>query len=307
MIFWWISIGAEVGYCKSTRFCSIRRSEASCARITSFLQPQVAAGEPEVQRREARALNECVVEIVRERHFPQPREAAVLDRLRDVPFVPALLDVVDNGDWIALLIEGVHGRLPTARDSSAVTRVLSLLTRVQSLPPGLLPPMGDPSFAQLQISPWADLAADGAALDPWSVEHLDELLTLEQQAGALEGTVVCHGDFRLDNVLFTADGHTSLADWAHAKAGPDFADLVEVCIDIHVEGGPAPAVTFAAHAPTALHTSDGVTAYLAAVTGRLTRQGTFAEPPGMTDFRAFQQRQAASAQSWLARRMAAGI
>ena len=234
-------------------------------------------------------------------------EAAVLDRLRDVPFVPALLDVVDNGDWIALLIEGVHGRLPTARDSSAVTRVLSLLTRVQSLPPGLLPPMGDPSFAQLQISPWADLAADGVALDPWSVEHLDELLTLEQQAGALEGTVVCHGDFRLDNVLFTADGHTSLADWAHAKAGPDFADLVEVCIDIHVEGGPAPAVTFAAHAPTALHTSDGVTAYLAAVTGRLTRQGTFAEPPGMTDFRAFQQRQAASAQSWLARRMAAGI
>lgn len=232
------------------------------------------------------------------------REVGVLDGLRSAAFVPRLIDVVDEREWIVLLVVGVRGRLPTARDSGAVDRALALIPRVQSLDVAYFSGPDDSPFSRIQRSPWADMRADDMQFDPWCEQHFERLLEFEREAAELDAPVVCHGDFRLDNVLFAADGHTMLADWAQAARGPAFADLIEVSIDIHVEGGPRPSVTFAAHVRNfVIDSSDAVTAYLTTVAGRLTRLATFPEPPGIVGLRSYQRSQAASARAWLAERI----
>ena len=232
------------------------------------------------------------------------REVGVLETLGGSSLVPRLIDVVDDFGWVALLIVGVRGRLPTARDHGAVERALALIPRIHSLPTTGFCGPEDAPFASLQTSPWADMRADDVEFDPWCSNHLELLLELEQEAAVLDAPVVCHGDFRLDNVLFAADGRTLLGDWAQAATGPPFADLMEVSIDINVEGGPRPAQTFATHVrKIEIGSSDAVTAHLAAVAGRLTRLSTFPEPPGITNLRAFQRLQAIAARDWLAERI----
>ena len=229
----------------------------------------------------------------------------MLEQLRRAAFVPTLIDVVEDADWIALITVGAPGRLPTARDASGIDRMLALIPRIQAISTEQFPSTVDTAFAHLQISPWADMSAEDPAPDPWVRRNLERLLELERQASSLDPEVVCHGDFRLDNVLFTANGRTMLVDWAQASTGPVFADLVEACIDIEVAGGARASTTFSSHAPIAIADSDdAVNAHLAGVAGRLTRMSGFPEPPGTTHVRAFQRQQAACARAWLSERLA---
>ncbi|MCC5951010.1 MAG: aminoglycoside phosphotransferase family protein, partial [Acidimicrobiia bacterium] len=63
------------------------------------------------------------------------REGEVLEVLPHSVPAPRLLGVVDDGDWVALVIEWVDGRMPVAADPADVRRLLDLLCRVAAPTP----------------------------------------------------------------------------------------------------------------------------------------------------------------------------
>jgi hypothetical protein len=237
------------------------------------------------------------------------REGAVLSRLGPSPLLAQIRMIVDTTEWVALVIDGVAGRFPNPTDPFDVQVAVSLLNQVQGIDPSLVIFNGEHNpFANLGIAPWTRMCAEQKAFDAWELRHLDALTQLEHHAASSRiPRVVCHGDFRVDNILISQDRNATLVDWAHAGVGSPVADLVEFCIDVAIRIGINPATVFDQFASSVLSAgvdnAEEITAYLARWVGRVTLLASFPEPPGITALRTFQRAQEAIGKAWLSERL----
>jgi aminoglycoside phosphotransferase (APT) family kinase protein len=237
------------------------------------------------------------------------REGVVLGMLPpDIP-APRLLGVLDDGDWVALAIEWIDGRMPVASDPADVQRLLDVLHRVADATEGT-ELSGFGSFAETHgnlCGHWQLLAADPHPhLDGWSLRHLDRLAELDAVApAAMAGTCLLHLDVRTDNVLLADSGPEGdlLVDWPGAALGAPWIDLVGLLPALHLDGGPPPEEVFAAAALAGHADTTAVDAFVAALAGYFTRMSLLPPPPGLPTVRAFQAAQGEVARSWIAQRL----
>jgi hypothetical protein len=145
-------------------------------------------------------------------------EAATMPHLpADLP-VPRLLDVYDDGEWVALVYEEVDGRHPAVPwRPDELDRVAGAVADLgAALQPSPWPDA--PGFAEGNgtfLGAWRELAAAPPPdLDPWLRRNLDGLaasgIDLVEVVG---GDALLHTDIRSDNLLLTPDGGVVVLDW----------------------------------------------------------------------------------------------
>ena len=234
------------------------------------------------------------------------REAEVLHLLPASVPAPALIGVVDDGDWIALVTQWIEGRHPDASSQGDVERLLALVQAVAShdAPEGIRP------FAEEHanlLGNWGQLAAGPShALDAWSRQHLERLAALDELASAAAaGSFLVHADIRTDNTLLATAGRRAdaVVDWPAACTGAPWVDLVGLLPALHLDGGPPPAVIFDEHPLTRRADAAAVDIVVAAIAGYFTRHALQPPPPGIPTVRAFQAAQGEIARRWLAERL----
>jgi aminoglycoside phosphotransferase (APT) family kinase protein len=235
------------------------------------------------------------------------REARVLRVLPASAPAPHLLGVADDGDWVALVIEWIDGRMPVApldrADVAAALETASALAAVDATALRESLVGGGTTGAGLH-GHWSKLLSEPVdTLDPWSSRHLGRLADLEASwDDAVRGNNLVHGDFRVDNLLIT-DSAPVIVDWPSAAVGAPFIDLLGLLPSLHLDGGPAPAEIFDTHPIGASADPNAVDTVLAAIAGYFTRQALLPPPPGLPTVRAFQAAQGAIARRWLAERL----
>jgi len=235
------------------------------------------------------------------------REAVVSAALPAAPQFPRLLEVYDDGDWVALAFEAVEGRPPAHPwDADELWSVLDALSTVHReltpCPVASLDPLAE--RGRRLFGGWAALAQGGppTGLDSWAAAHLGRLAELEAGwPAACEGTTLVHGDVRADNVLLGPRG-VVFVDWPHAAVGTPVFDLVGWAPSVVLEGGPDPEELLARHTPAVGVDRDVVTVLLAAVSGFFVASSFDAPPPGLPTLRGFQRAQGEVALAWLRRR-----
>lgn len=156
--------------------------------------------------------------------------------------VPRLLDIYDDGEWVALTYELVEGRPPTRPCPGAeLDRVagaigdLAAALEVSPLPHA-------PRFADANgpfMAGWRELAtATLSDLGPWLRVPLDRLSSQEVELSDLcSGDTLLHNDIRSDNLLLTPDGRVVFLDWGLACNGASWLDLVMFALTANWEGG----------------------------------------------------------------------
>jgi len=164
------------------------------------------------------------------------REIAITAQLPSHAPVSRLLASHDDGDWVALVLENIPGRLPAQpwqRDE--LDRVLDAVT---DLTRALSPSPVDPSvLGRPRLGGWLQLDPDRVRpLSPWAVGHLDDLAQLEEKAPlVLTGDTLQHGDLYPFNLMLTAD-RVFVIDWPHAWIGAAHCDLVTLLSSASLSG-----------------------------------------------------------------------
>jgi hypothetical protein len=235
------------------------------------------------------------------------REAAVSAALPRIPELPRLLEVFDDGDWVALAFEAVDGRPPAhpwdPAELRAAVHALDALHKALTPSPVAGAPLAADRLAPL-FGGWAELAGlarPPAGLDEWSARHLDRLAELESGwPAAVAGPSLLHCDVRSDNLLVTSAAIV-FVDWPHACVGAPVLDLVTWAPSVALEGGPAPEGLLALSAPSAAVDRDIVAVLAAAFSGFLVRHSLLPPPPGLPTLRAFQGAQGEVALAWVRR------
>jgi len=240
------------------------------------------------------------------------REAIVMAALPPQLPAPRLIGVHDDGQWVALVLEHIDGRMPRAPlpndDIAAILGVVEVLAELGTPAPATgINPVGANETARGRPYRWRLIAAEltnGASdLDDWSRRNLDELIELESPwIAAASGNSLLHGDLRADNVLITADT-TYVVDWPSAAVGAPWLDLVGLLPALHLDGAPPPAELFDRHPVARTADPDAVNAYLAAILGYFTHESLLPQPPGLPTLRAFQRAQADIGRAWLSQRV----
>ncbi len=237
------------------------------------------------------------------------REAVVSGALPPLPAFPVLLDVYDEGGWVALAFDAIEGRVPRHPwDRVELDSVVKALEEVHHAltpsPAAYLEP-ARLVFQEL-FGGWAELASakDTSRLDPWCVKNLSHLAELEARwPEAIDGQTLVHGDIRSDNILISQTGPV-FVDWPHAAVGTPVFDLVAWAPSVVLEGGPQPEELLAAHGPSRSADPDIVSVLLAAVSGFFVAHSLRPPPPGLPTLRPFQATQGEVALAWLRRRTA---
>jgi hypothetical protein len=235
------------------------------------------------------------------------REAVVSAALPPGPEFPRLLDVYDDGDWVALAFEAIDGRPPRHPwDATELRRAVGALDalHVALTPNPVAPAPAAADRLQPLFGGWAELAAmtePPAALDAWSGRNLERLAALESGwRDAVQGSTLLHCDVRSDNLLVSADA-VVFVDWPHACVGTPIFDLVAWAPSVALEGGPAPEDLLALSQSCSAFDRDALAALVAAFGGFLVGHSLRPPPPGLPTLRPFQGAQGAVALSWLRR------
>ena len=237
------------------------------------------------------------------------REAVVSRALPSLPFLPVLLDVYDEGGWVALAFEAIEGRLPKHPwDRTELGTVVAALQQAhEALTPSPVAHLETAQgYFQQLFGGWAALAAAGdtPVLDPWCRENLSRLAELEARwPEAIDGQSLVHGDVRSDNILIGPSGPV-FVDWPHAGVGNPVFDLVAWAPSVVLEGGPPPEELLVAHRPSRSADPDVVSVLLAAVSGFFVARSMRPPGPGLPTLRPFQAAQGEVAVAWLRRRTA---
>ena len=234
------------------------------------------------------------------------RELAVMRQLPATSSAPMLLGSVDDGDWVALVLEdldGVH-----AGDDATEAAVLAVLAAVEGMPlvrvAGEQPRLPD-AHAELAVEfeGWARIRADGATelVPSWAVDNLAWLEALAARGGdAVRGDHLVHLDLRDDNVLFDSAGAARIVDWPWAAIGARWVDGLTYLLDARLRGVPVETDRIlATHPLFADVASDDIDAVLAGLAGTFYDAARRAVPAGVPSLRAFQREEASAALSWL--------
>ena len=217
----------------------------------------------------------------------------------------------DDGEWVLLGFDAVHGRspeLPWKRsDLELVLATVDVLSRARPRPGCPLPRTVD--LLADEFTGWrrllgaspdvkAEFAAIGGPLALWALAHLETLVGWERRAlDGCDGDGIVHGDLRADNVMIDADGKVWLIDWLHASVGASWLDLAFLLPSVAAQGGADPAAIFAEHAPGV--SRDDLRAGLAGLTGSLVWGSLQPAPPGVPNLRPFQSAHGEAALHWL--------
>jgi hypothetical protein len=236
------------------------------------------------------------------------REAAISAALPTAPQLPTLIDVYDDGDWVALAFEAVVGRPPAcpwdAGELGEAVRALEGLHQLLTPSPAASAPPATLRLAPL-LGGWSTLASRATTpvgLDEWSGQHLTQLAQLESDwPEAIVGDTLLHCDVRSDNMLVTDRG-VVFVDWPHACVGAAVFDVVAWAPSVALEGGPSPGELLDMYPLARAADSDAVTVLVAAFSGFLVSHSLRPPPPGLPTLRAFQAAQGGVALSWLRRR-----
>jgi aminoglycoside phosphotransferase (APT) family kinase protein len=169
-------------------------------------------------------------------------EAAVMPHLPpDLP-VPRLLDVHDDGTWVALVfedVEGSHPEIPWRQDQlDRVTAAIADLSA--ALDPSPWP--SAPTFADVNsgvIRAWQGFATSPPPdLDTSVRTMLDRLadddVDLEE---VVRGDALLHNDIRSDNILLTPQGRVVFVDWGMPCKGAVSLDLMMFAFTAAHQGG----------------------------------------------------------------------
>jgi aminoglycoside phosphotransferase len=169
-------------------------------------------------------------------------EAAAMPHLPpDLP-VPRLLDVHDDGEWVALVFEEVEGRhpeIPWRQDQ--LDRVTAAIADLgAALDPSPWP--SAPTFANVNsgvMRAWRRFAMSPPPdLDPSVRMMLDRLadddVDLEE---ATRGDALLHNDIRSDNILLTPEGRVVFVDWGMPCKGAVWLDLMMFAFTAAYQGG----------------------------------------------------------------------
>ena len=237
------------------------------------------------------------------------REAVVSGALPRLPAFPVLLDVYDQGGWVALAFDAIDGRVPRhpwdrAELDSVVKALEDIHRALTPSPAAHLEPAR--LFFQNLFGGWAELASakDTSGLDPWCWKNLSRLAELEARwPEAIDGQTLVHGDIRSDNILISQAGPV-FVDWPHAAVGTPVFDLIAWAPSVVLEGGPRPEELLAAHGPSRSADPDIVSVLLAAVSGFFVARSLRPSPPGLPTLRPFQAAQGEVALAWLRNRTA---
>ncbi|MBT0768852.1 phosphotransferase [Kineosporia sp. J2-2] len=241
------------------------------------------------------------------------REAAVLGYLPEPVPAPRLLHLLDDGDWVVLVIEDVEGTQPALPWRTDQLR--QVLTGLERLAPALTPapPQAPPLQETMKddFTGWNAFAADPSRLDrfgPWPVTELDRLTALEARwPEAARGDTLLHADLRADNLLLTPAGEVVLVDWPHAAVGAAWCDVLfmmpSVLAAARPAGGLDPETLWAEFGPARSAARDDVDAVLAALTGYFLFHSTLPAPKNLTGLREFQAEQGVAALAWLRQRL----
>ncbi len=217
----------------------------------------------------------------------------------------------DDGEWVLLGFDAVHGRSPAIpwkrSDLDLVLATVDVLSRATPLPGRPLPRTAD--LLADEFTGWCRLrgaasqlrdefAASGGPVTRWALDRLPDLAGWEQAAlDCTAGEGIVHGDLRADNVMIDADGKVWLIDWLHASVGASWFDLVFLLASVGAQGGGDPAELFARHAPQV--PPEDLRAALAGLTGSLVWGSMQPAPPGVPNLRPFQSAHAEAALRWL--------
>jgi aminoglycoside phosphotransferase (APT) family kinase protein len=177
-------------------------------------------------------------------HMPRlfRREMDVLRRLPPVPYRPALVATLDDGDRVAIVLDDVDGTLPNLSEP-AVNDVARDVIRAQTraLTPDPLRLPRDDVAATVRRWHAAIAAADPvvrAKLPHWWRQEEPTLLArLATLPDRVPPESWCHFDVRDDNMLVRADGSIVVLDWGMARSGPAWMD--EMLLDLHDVTTPA--------------------------------------------------------------------
>jgi aminoglycoside phosphotransferase (APT) family kinase protein len=151
---------------------------------------------------------------------------------------------------------------------------------------------------------WRKLAVElPPGLDAWARAHLDQLITLDEQAAqAVAGQTLLHLDIRADNMLLNPE-RVAFVDWPHARRGAGWFDLLFFAPSVVMQGGPQPDELLALY-PGQLPDVEQLVPALAAIAGFFTWGALQPPPPGLPFLRQFQNAQGIAARAWLARHLA---
>ncbi len=240
------------------------------------------------------------------------REARISAQIPAAAPVPRLLwsSNDEESGWVVLLFEeisdGQHPAQPWRSDELA--RVLDTLASLaRFLTPSPLPAttIGTASdhFAH-QICGWQKLRTEQpAALDAWSVRHLDKLAEIERTApAAVAGNTLLNLDVRADNMLLTPE-RVWFLDWPHAHVGAAWVDVIGFAPSVTMQGGPSPEEIIADFPPCQQADPAAITAAVVSIAGYFTYRSLQPPPPGIPTVRAFQAAQGAVAREWIAQRL----
>ena len=159
----------------------------------------------------------------------------------DLP-VPRLLDVYDDGDWVALVyedVEGLHPEIPWRSDE--LDRVAGAIAGLgAALDPSPWP--AAPIFADVNagfMQAWQAWAMSPPPdLDSSVRRMLDRLAADEVDlAEVVRGEALLHNDIRSDNILLTPDGRVVFLDWGMPCKGAVWQDLMMFAFIAEFQGG----------------------------------------------------------------------
>lgn len=225
------------------------------------------------------------------------REGEVLRTLAGVPEVPQLVDVLDDGEWVALVIEDVEGRHPEVpwTDEELRAALGTLVHLAAGRAPASWPALQEELVGE--FGAWArirDAAGEGPPVEvhPWVAERLDELVDLAARTlPRLAGSSISHTDVRADNLLITPDGGVRVVDWPWATRGAAWADATMLLVNVRWGGD----LDVRPHLPL-VHdlgaTPEDVLGLVGALGGFFTEAAARPAAPGLPTLRTFQRDQA---------------
>lgn len=238
------------------------------------------------------------------------QEAAINAVLPAEAPVPRLLAVIDEREWVALVLDEVEGREPLlpwrTEDLFAAFDALEMLGALLTPAPPGVPDLAE--SLRPALLGWARLRQDDAPLpEAWMRGPLDRLVELSEAAAvAVCGNSVQHGDVRSDNFLITPDGRAVLIDWPAAGAGADWFDSFCLVANARVFDPSLDADGLIAARPGLARVApDEITAVLAGLVGYFLDGARLPPPPGLPTVRSFQALQGRELGLWLRHRLGA--